>query len=266
MSIYTMNQVDRFFSVMDTQHLKVHFQKFADEATLRMPCSQFLPALQEMGVESAPERAADLFKEADIDEDGGLDLDEFIRVIRRTTELEQWCSTLPLSKLLSFCLETPFKRANTCAEISDPIRTLLALSSNDFAAVAEEFCVGLKRLLVERARELESCYEVLDRKAAEGSNGSSAKFQSFTMSAGSAMDFHRGLTDRVGKLPDFAYDDLLSGGVRGRRAASRLGQGPAAGALRDARPRQAVRDDQLDLQLDTYCTQPTSDKLVRGRL
>jgi Ca2+-binding EF-hand superfamily protein len=80
---------------MDRERVHATFVKFADKSTTRIPSTRFPLALQELDIRVPPDKLQQLFKEADIDQDGGLDLEEFRRVIARPTELEQWCSTLP---------------------------------------------------------------------------------------------------------------------------------------------------------------------------
>ena len=81
---------------------------------------------------------------------------------------------------------------------ADPVRRVSALSYHGIHTVAGDFSAGLKRLLAEQVRQLQHCYDQMDSKAAEKPDGSGAKFQNF--SAGAVEDFHKGLTDRVGKL------------------------------------------------------------------
>jgi hypothetical protein len=191
---------NRFFGLMDQERVKATFLKFADKSTARIPSTSFRLALQGLDIQMQPDKLRQLFKEADIDEDGGLDLDEFHRAINRPSELEQWCSTLPLAKLLSFCLETPLADAAAASHaiLADPVRRVSELSPQDLDRVAEEFWGGVRRLLGEQASQLNRCYAELDQKAVERADGSSAKFQTFSMSAGTVEDFHKGLTNRVG--------------------------------------------------------------------
>ena len=157
----------------------------------------FISALQVCGLDSDSEDPKHLFKEADIDGDGFLDVEEFGRIISRPSKLEQWLSTLPLARLLSFCLEAADQ---SLATAPDPLRVVSRLDLPVLSAVVDGFCDGAKRLLSERAQKLSTCYAALDRKAQERQDGSSAKFQACPeMSAGTAESFHKGVTDRIGE-------------------------------------------------------------------
>ena len=194
---------------MDRERVHATFHKFADKSTTRVPSASFPLALQELDIQMPPDELQQLFKEADIDQDGGLDLEEFRRVIARPTELEQWCSTLPLAKLLSCCLEGTLAGAAAAsphAALADPVRRVCSMSPQDLDRVSEEFWVGSRRLLAEQASQLKRCYAELDSKAAEVGDGSSGKFQTFSMSAGTVEDFHKGLTDRVGAISSHSFD------------------------------------------------------------
>ena len=164
----------------------------------------FLPALQALG-RIAPR--LQLFAELDVDRNGGLDFDEFVRAVRHPSDIETWCATLPLAKLLASCLES----VKGSDESPDPIREMVStLSSADAEKFAGEFYGGLRRLLEEKARELERWYKELDKKAAEASDGSNSKY-TFDISAGSAENFHAGLNDRVGELAKQALSETSAG-------------------------------------------------------
>jgi len=186
-----VEKVAKFFKLQD--HKAVFHQYSAAD---KMPLKGFVTALNELGISSNSADPSHLFKEADIDEDGFLDVEEFGRVISRPSKLEQWLSTLPLARLLSFCLEAADQ---SLAASPDPLRVVSCLDPPVLSAVMDGFCDGAKRLLGERARNLSTCYAALDRKTREAGSGSNAKFQNATtMSAGTAESFHKGVTDRIG--------------------------------------------------------------------
>ena len=183
-----LENVKKFFNV---QNHKIIFEKFAVDGKLSE--EDFALALQDLGLDSKH-----LFKEADIDGNGFLDFETFGRIISRPSKLEQWLNTLPLAKLLAFCLQS----GNEClATAPDPVRVVCSLDKSVLSTIVDGFCEGAKRLLMENAQSMSKCYAALDRKAQEAQDGSrsSAKFQTFTMSAGTAEHFHKGMTDRIGE-------------------------------------------------------------------
>jgi hypothetical protein len=194
---------DLFFDLIDPKHIKDVFCCHAEPRTEkgRILPSRFYHALQDLGIIVHPEKAVHLFEEGDMDEDGGLDLAEFSRVVGLPSELEQWSATLPLAKLLGCCLEALLANDLPGGKDTVPsgqLRRLCHLSRHELDGIAVEFSRGLRRLLADRTSILRQCYEELDRRAADCADGSSAKFQSFPMAAGDARDFHSGLTGRVG--------------------------------------------------------------------
>ena len=184
------------FDRMDHQLIDAAFLKFADQSSHRIPLDKFGPALLEMGIVTAPGKEEERFKEAAIDEDGGLDKDGFVRAISVPSALEPWSSTLPLAKLLAACLEAGLPSA---AASPDPVRSVADLSPQEIRVVAADFSGALIRLLSEYVRALQECYGRQDKLAAAGSNGTGAKFQTFNMNAGNTGNFHNGLADRVGE-------------------------------------------------------------------
>ena len=189
--------LSNFFKIIDTARIKETFDLFCDEKSKRITQGNYLPALQALGF-SAQRIAQRIgqFADVDIDRDGGLDFDEFVRAVRQPSDLETWCTSLPLAKLLACCLESE-RRSD---ESLDPVRYKVSiLSPADMDKVAGQFRGGLRRLLEERQRELQRCYEELDRKAAEASDGSNSKY-TFEFNAGSLVHFHAALSDRVGEL------------------------------------------------------------------
>ena len=111
----------------------------------------------------------------------------------RSLRLEQYLSTLPLAKLLAFCLASADE---SIAESNDPVRGLSRLSPDALERAADIFHEALKRLLEDTRTKLMVCYDEQERKASQATN---AKFQTFTLNCGDLDDFANGLSNRVGE-------------------------------------------------------------------
>ena len=184
----------RFLQLQNKKYAEAVFQKHVDKKTGKLPFSELRRAMERAGVEELENDHA--LAGVDIDEDEGLDFDHFFKVISSPCKLEQWCATLPLAKLLAFCLRT----LDPVVKAIDPIRAVSLLNVTELGDASADFCEGLTQLLADRVRELKTCYKALEGKTGQGSDGSNVKFQTFAMSAGKVEDFHKGLTDRVGEL------------------------------------------------------------------
>jgi hypothetical protein len=188
--------IKNLFDRLNAQRIDEVFLKFVDESSHKIPAVNFRPALVEMGIVTPPEKMNELFKEAGIDDDAGMDKDEFIRVINMPSELEPWSSTLPLAKLLAACLEPMLARI---ASASDPVRKVANLTSKEIHEVTVAFSGAMSLLLEEQAKELKLSYSLLDKLAADGSDQSNTKFQIIPMNVGNSDNFHKGLANRVGE-------------------------------------------------------------------
>ena len=76
------------FDCMDPQLIDTAVRKFADASSHSIPLDRFRLALQEVGIVTTPEEEEERFKEAAIDEDGGLGKDGFVRAIGTPSALE----------------------------------------------------------------------------------------------------------------------------------------------------------------------------------
>ena len=191
-----------FFDIMDQQHMEKIFVQFADKERNRILSGDVPKAFQALGI------PAD--KVQPFDQDGGLDMDEFIRAVRLPSVLETWCTTLPLAKLLACCLQLV---RGSAAESQDPIRDCVSkLVPKDIEKVVEYFHDGVRRLLGGKVSELERCYKELDEKAAKDSDGSIPKY-TFEFSAGNADNFYAGLADQVGELSTLNVGGSVSPGI-----------------------------------------------------
>ena len=99
-------RVAHFHNSRNHVHNELIFKKHADQATNLMTAAAMTAALRELGVQLTEDEAAAVFESADADENGGLDLQEFVKAINRPSKVQQWVETLPLSPLLSGCWHT----------------------------------------------------------------------------------------------------------------------------------------------------------------
>jgi hypothetical protein len=128
-----------------------------------------------------------LFKSFDLNNDGFLELDEFMRAISVPSPLEQFICATPLCQILSDAFPRYLDK--------DPIRSLCDLTSADLDAICKAF--DLKGILVELFEMLKDQFAILHN--AEITQGSK-KFAMVPMPVGCIDDFHKGLVERIGIL------------------------------------------------------------------
>jgi hypothetical protein len=191
-SSFVQQQASEFFRLTRQTHEEQVFVKYAGHLKGTISDEQFKAALKDLRLFTINDYER-MFKEADINKDSVLDFEEFSRAVRLPSKLEQYLSTLPLAKLLAFCLTSAHE---SIAESNDPVRAISRLSPDTLAMGAAIFHEGLKRLLDDTRSKLRVCYDELERKAAQGTN---SKFQTFTMNCGTLENFSDGLSNRVGE-------------------------------------------------------------------
>ena len=191
-SSFAQEQASEYFRLTSQKYVEQVFVKYADSLKGTISSEQFKAALQDLRLFSKNDDYR-MFREADINKDSKLDFQEFSRAVSGPSKLEQYLSTLPLAKLLAFCLTSADE---SIAESNDPVRGLSRLNPDTLERGADIFHEGLKRLLEETRTKLMVCYGEQERKAAQGTNG---KFQTFTLNCGDLDDFANGLSNRVGE-------------------------------------------------------------------
>jgi hypothetical protein len=182
--------LDLFFRKQDNDFVNSVFERNMNTETKLLPICALKPALSELGVKlESEESATSLFHSMDVNDDGGLDREEFERVIQMPTKLEQWAATIPMQKLLASCI--PIKAGD------DPLRAVTSLDVSGREVVEQVFCTGFRRLFAEYVDKLKKLYSEMDKKASEQAQGLCSKF-TFVPSSGDIADFHEGLKGRVG--------------------------------------------------------------------
>jgi hypothetical protein len=155
-------------------------------------------ALQASGVQMDPDKVEKLFVSMDLDENGGLDFEEFKRAVQQpATPLEQWVAMLPINGMLS-------RSFPVCDGPGDQVlRSVSKLSDDEIHATVDVFSRALQGLLLEARSNLQQMFGRVDQKVAEaatGSDGAVAKFKTFKMRTGTVADYIEGISGRVGKF------------------------------------------------------------------
>jgi hypothetical protein len=128
-----------------------------------------------------------LFDEFDTDNSDGLDLDEFQRLLQKSTQLNEWAKTLNLHELLTDAI--PRKPGQ------DPLRVVSTLTAEERLDICRAVQKGLERLLKESAESLKAAFDMNDKRD-KGDGGS--KFNLVPVSCGNVEDFHAGVEGRIG--------------------------------------------------------------------
>jgi hypothetical protein len=151
-------------------------------------------ALSDLGMQIDLVEAAVIVSSMDLDENGGMDFEEFRRAVERPpTQLEQWAATLQLPGMLAACLSDDADNESGVKSL----RQLSTLSEERLDAAATAFSESLHQLLVKAQAQLRDMFAMVDAKAAED-GGSASKFTTFKMSTGGVADYFQGLAGRIG--------------------------------------------------------------------
>ena len=137
----------------------------------------------------------------DLDENGGLDYDEFKRAVAQPpTQLEQWASMLPLAGLLARSLPVSGGRGD------QPLRDFSQLKDIQIKTIVDVFSEGLTLLLFKAQATSKQMFDTMDKRASETAKDSAdgvaaiSKFTTFKMITGNVSNYHEGLIGRIGVL------------------------------------------------------------------
>ena len=154
-------------------------------------------ALLEMGVQMDLDQVNKLFISMDLDDNGGLDFEEFKRAAQQpATPLEQWIAMLPINGMLArsfpVCAGQPGDQA---------LRSVSRLSIAEINATVDVFSAALRDVLLDARARLQQMFDKVDQKAANGSDGAVTKYKTFKMRTGTVSDYIKGISGRVGAYP-----------------------------------------------------------------
>jgi hypothetical protein len=188
--------------------------KLTHEAFIRTDGLQ--NALLELGVPMEKEKVKDLMVAMDLDENGGLDFEEFKRAVQQPpTQLEQWASMLPLAGMLAKSLPVSSWQGD------QPLRDFSRFCDDEIDATVDAFSEGLRRLLIKARATATRMFDSVDKKASEAAkesaSGASAvsKFTTFKMSTGNVSEYFEGLSSRIGTLLRPFVNDILAASCNG---------------------------------------------------
>jgi hypothetical protein len=154
-------------------------------------------ALLELGMQMDVSQVDGLFVSMDLDENGGLDFEEFKRAIQQpATPLEQWVAMLPINGMLA-------RSFPICGGPGDQtLRNVSRLCADEINATVDVYSAALRLVLLEAQVNLQQMFNRVDKKAAEaameGAVSAVSKFKTFKMSTGAVKDYVEGISSRVG--------------------------------------------------------------------
>jgi hypothetical protein len=161
-------------------------------------------ALLELGVYVEWQKVEELIVLMDLDENSGLDFEEFKRALQQQpTQLEQWAGRLLLAGMLARSIPVSDSQGD------QPLRDFSRLDEAAINTILEAFSDGLQRLLIEAQASARQMYKGTGTEAAKNSaSGASTvlKFKTFKISTGTVQNDHKGLADRIGTFHFLDHD------------------------------------------------------------
>lgn len=158
-------------------------------------------AMRELDLYIQTDTIDNIFLTMDVNDDGYLDLEEFKIAVHRSSPMEQWTASFPLTKLVASAL-LPIIDMFPAYKDSDPLRALSLCSDEDVGIACNGVMEGISKMVLLRIKELRQSYAAMDAKALEKrENVEDSKFTVGTMSCGDIPSFFKGLGERVGIFP-----------------------------------------------------------------
>ena len=182
-------------------------RKRRDEAFLRhlfrRHCSEdnklskdsFFVALSSLNLVAAKDRDArleDIYREIDLDCDGGVRFDEFKAAVLRPSPIEAWCAQIPLWQDLADAISGPLGNQD-----EEPLRALASFTDTHIDAICAVVEQSIRQVLRNEVSKLRAAFEAMDAKMTGGESGQ-YKFSALRASVGSSQDYSKGLSNRVG--------------------------------------------------------------------
>jgi hypothetical protein len=187
-------KIDRFLQGRSTEFVRSVYAKYVDKERKLVLKDSLQKALGEFGVCISSEEAEELFTTVDIDNRGGLELSEFRQAISQpSSQVEQFLNTLPLSGMLASCLVNQ--------DSKEPLKNLCTIEIERLTAAIKAYSLSLLPMLRDELAKLKGLVAAMESKQAlEGVDGCGAKYNVFSMEAGSVKEYHDGMYSRTGGL------------------------------------------------------------------
>jgi hypothetical protein len=196
--------VEKYLETRDHAYLKRVFDvyaKYYDHSKTKLIKSKELrqALIDKLEVEMNSDQVERLIESMDLDENGGLDFEEFkLAVQQPPTELEQWVATLPINGMLARSLPIRDSQGEKM------LRNVSVLGNDGIKTTVNVFSKALEKLLMKARDNLRQTFDIMDDRASEANAGgvsASPKFQTFKMSTGNIQTYMEGLSSRIGTLP-----------------------------------------------------------------
>jgi hypothetical protein len=183
-------QIQDGFKRRDKEYLRATFDSHKIDELITT--SSLGAALKDMGIAVEKEEIDEMLQTTDINNDGGLDLDEFSTLVSASSPALEWVRSLPLAELVLDGLPKTDGGQN-----QDRLRNLCKISEKELEVSCKAIMEGLFQTLKEKLAAVKKAYDLLDSNAATNKSAS-AKFQIIKMSVGNIKNFHEGIATRIG--------------------------------------------------------------------
>jgi hypothetical protein len=191
-------QVMEGFVRRSIQFVQDTFDSHKDKAKQVILASSLGRALSDLGVHAESTQIEELLKSRGLNDDVGIDFQEFSSLVNMLSPTEEWVGGLPLNQLVSDALP----RAS--CPVKDQLRYLSRITPQQLEISCEIIKESLFEMLQQNLDALKDSFAKLDSQPTAESN---SKFQIFKMSVGTIDDFHEGLSSRVGNIiPHSRFD------------------------------------------------------------
>jgi hypothetical protein len=194
-------QVEAGFKRRSNEFVRATFESHKDRTREIILAPSLGPALSDLGMRVDAAEIDELLKSRDLNDDGGLDLQEFRALVGAPHPIEEWARELPLYQLVADAMPR-----EDCRQ-QDQLRHLSSTTLEELEESVEVIREHLCKILHEKLAVLKETYTKLDSQAGAASN---SKFQIGKMSVGNIADFHNGLASRIGnRLRNSLYNRLI---------------------------------------------------------